>query len=147
MYYCSCFHLRGDVNRHNLRVSGSENPHNTIGRARRTTRLAFVCGVEKENVLGKFSFLSQLFVYLNFISRHWQCLKTCRVKKACFAELWDVVPHIWTMQEHMSETVVFGSYGPSLNLEQLMKTAMLYCSRDIRIDFQSECGQISWATG
>jgi hypothetical protein len=62
-----------------------------------------------------------------------------RVNKACFAELWDMVPHIGTMQERTSETVLFGSYGLSLILEELMKTAMLYRSRDNRSIFS-----LSW---
>jgi hypothetical protein len=64
-----------------------------------------------------------------------------RANKACFAELWDMIPHIGTMQERTSETVLFGSYGLSLILEEFMKTAMLHRSLDIKIDFRSECGQ------
>jgi hypothetical protein len=50
------FHLHGKVNRHNVRIWGTENPHSTIGHIRNSPKLNVFCAMSKEKVYGPYSF-------------------------------------------------------------------------------------------
>jgi hypothetical protein len=51
------FHLPGTVNRHNVRVWGLENPHETIEHARGSPKLNVFCALSAKNVLRALLFL------------------------------------------------------------------------------------------
>jgi hypothetical protein len=50
------YHLYGKVNRHNVRVWGTENPHATIEHIMNSPKLNVFCGVSKEKGYGPFLF-------------------------------------------------------------------------------------------
>ena len=52
----STFHLRGKVNRHNVRIWGSEHPREALEYQRDIRRVNVWCGLMKDEVIGPFIF-------------------------------------------------------------------------------------------
>lgn len=52
----ACFHLSGKVNRHNLRIWGTEKPHETIQHERDSPKVNVFCAISKKSVYGPFFF-------------------------------------------------------------------------------------------
>ena len=50
----ACFHLSGKVNRHNLRIWGTEKPHETIQHERDSPKVNVFCAISKKSVYGPF---------------------------------------------------------------------------------------------
>ena len=50
------FHLSGKVNRHNVRIWGSQNPHATQEHVRDSPKLNVWCGLSHNEVIGPFFF-------------------------------------------------------------------------------------------
>ena len=50
------FHLTGKVNRYNVMIWGSENPHATLEVERESPKLNVFCAVSKQTVYGPFIF-------------------------------------------------------------------------------------------
>jgi hypothetical protein len=48
------FHINGKVNRHNVRVWGTENPHVTLEHERDSPKVNVFCAISKEKVYGPF---------------------------------------------------------------------------------------------
>ena len=55
----STFHVSGKVNKHNVRIWGSENPHVTGEYVRDSPKVNVWCGVPHERVIGPFFSMSQ----------------------------------------------------------------------------------------
>jgi hypothetical protein len=51
------FHINGRVNRHNVRVWGTENPHVTLEHERDSPKVNVFCAILKEKVSGPFFFV------------------------------------------------------------------------------------------
>jgi hypothetical protein len=51
------FHINGKVNRHNVRVWGTENPHVTLEHERDSSKVNVFCAISKEKVYGPFFFV------------------------------------------------------------------------------------------
>jgi hypothetical protein len=65
------FHLSGKVNRHNVRVWGSENPHATLEVERDSPKINVFCAVSERTVYGPFIFEEQTVTgqsYLEMLS-------------------------------------------------------------------------------
>ena len=52
----STFHVSGLLNRHNLRIRGSENSHDTCELERDSPKLNVWCGIIHDKIIGPFSF-------------------------------------------------------------------------------------------
>jgi hypothetical protein len=64
------FHLSRNVNRHNLRILGSNNPDEVIEYTRYSPTLNVFCALSKQNVLGPFFFAERTvtgIVYLDML--------------------------------------------------------------------------------
>ena len=58
----SMFHVFGLLNRHNLRIWGSENSHVTCDLERDSPRLNVWCGIMHDKIIGPFFFAEKLHV-------------------------------------------------------------------------------------
>jgi hypothetical protein len=54
------FHLYGKVNRHNVRIWGSETPHTTSEHIRNSPKLNAFCAMSKQKVYGPFFFAESI---------------------------------------------------------------------------------------
>jgi hypothetical protein len=64
------FHLSGNVNRHNLRIWGSNNQYEVIEHKRGSPKLKVFCALSEENVFGPIFFVESTvtgIVYLDML--------------------------------------------------------------------------------
>ena len=52
----ACFHIGGKVNRHNIRIWGTQNPHEIIECARDSPKVNVFCAISHRKVYGPFFF-------------------------------------------------------------------------------------------
>ena len=72
------FYLSGKVNRYNVRIWGSENPHATLEVERDSSKLNGFCAVSKQTVYGPFIFEGQTELDYRF--------DVCRVTRGGYIE-------------------------------------------------------------
>ena len=69
----STFHVSGLLNRHNLRIWGSENPHDTCELERVSPKLNVWCGIMHDKINGPFFFAEKSIIpqiYLNVLTEY-----------------------------------------------------------------------------
>lgn len=68
----ACFHVSGKVNRHNVRIWGSENPHFSMEMVRDSPKVNVWCGLLHDRVIGPFFFAEASItsaVYLDMLEQ------------------------------------------------------------------------------
>ncbi|KFM65773.1 hypothetical protein X975_25152, partial [Stegodyphus mimosarum] len=86
----SSFHLSGIVNRHNVRIWGSENPHEYREAQRDSTKVNVWCGLMHDRVIGPFVFTEKTVssvVYLDMLENF------------VFPQLEELQPHVFLQQD------------------------------------------------
>ena len=69
----STFHISGLQNRHNLRIWGSENPHDTCEFKRDSPKLNVWCGIMHDKIMGPFFFAEKSItaqIYLDVLTEY-----------------------------------------------------------------------------
>ena len=67
------FHLSGTVNRHNVRIWGTEHPHETVEHVRNSPKVNVFCAVSRNKIFGPFFFENDTVTgqsYLDML-QHW----------------------------------------------------------------------------
>ncbi|KFM58633.1 hypothetical protein X975_22411, partial [Stegodyphus mimosarum] len=84
------FHLSGIVNRHNVRIWGSENPHEYRKAQRDSSKVNVVCGLMHDRVIGPFFFTEKTVssvVYLHMLENF------------VFPQVEELQPHVFLQQD------------------------------------------------
>lgn len=63
----ACFHVSGTVNRHNVRIWGSENPHHYLEIARDSPKVNVWCGLMHDRIIGPFFFAEKTVKSVNYL--------------------------------------------------------------------------------
>ena len=69
----STFHVSGSINRHNSRIWGSQNPHETYELERDSPKLIVWCGIMHNKIIGPFFFAEKSItaqIYLNLLTEY-----------------------------------------------------------------------------
>ena len=69
----STFHVSGLLNRHNLRIGSSENPHDTCELERDSPKLNVWCGIMHDKIIGPFFFAEESItaqIYLDVLTEY-----------------------------------------------------------------------------
>ena len=69
----STFHVSGLLNRHNLRIWGSENPHDNCKLERDSPKLNVWCGIMHDKIIGPFLFAEKSItaqIYLDVLTKY-----------------------------------------------------------------------------
>jgi hypothetical protein len=75
------FHLRGKVNRHNVRIWGMENPHATVQHKRDSPKVNVFCAISSRKVYGPFFFLEKAVTGISNLDMLWFWLSLKRYVK------------------------------------------------------------------
>ena len=100
------FHLCGNVNRHNLRFWGSENPHAVLKQVRDSPKIKVFCAITNRHVLGPFFFAEKSvtsIVYADMLSE-W-LMPHLEEKMPNFVFQQDGAPPHWhnSVREYLNE--------------------------------------------
>ena len=69
----STFHVSGLINRHNSRIWGSQNPHETCELERNSPKLNVWCGIMRNKIIGPFFFAEKSIaaqIYLDLLTEY-----------------------------------------------------------------------------
>jgi hypothetical protein len=63
------FHVNGKVNRHNLRIWSTENPHSTIEHVRDSPKMNGFCAISRMKIYGPFIFMEGTVTGMTYLDR------------------------------------------------------------------------------
>ncbi|KFM75908.1 hypothetical protein X975_13916, partial [Stegodyphus mimosarum] len=83
------FHLSGIVNRHNVRIWGSENPHEYREAQRDSSKVNVWCGLIHDRVIGPFFFTEKTVSWVVYLDM---------LENFVFPQLEELQPHVFSQQ-------------------------------------------------
>ena len=93
----STFHINGKVHRHNVRIWGTENPHEMVPHERASPKINVFCAMSTRNVYGSFFFLEDTVKGTSYLEmlQTWLFLRLQKDEPEDFIMQQDGLPRIF----------------------------------------------------